>query len=173
MTPLRYKAWHNEKKEMFYPQNGDEFMDILEFYETEGQTEYPSLRIKKESWAIIRYTKDDLEGKKLVSSNSGILVQSTGLKDKNGKEIFEGDVVIQDGYIWFDGDNPNYRGTVEWVCSQWQVITHCVNPDKRGISDGMNEILNDEGWEDGEKSAWEIIGNIYENPELLTPTPNE
>lgn len=93
--------------------------------------------------------------------------QYTGLKDTNGVEICEGDIVVQDGYIWFDEGKPNYRGTVEWIYSQWQVIAHCVNPDNRGISDGMNYGLNDEGFDEGENSDWEVIGNIYDNPELL------
>ncbi len=99
--------------------------------------------------------------------NSFILMQYTGLKDKNGKEIYEGDVVVKEGYIWFDEGKQNYVGTVEWIYSQWQVIAHCVNKSKQGISDGINEGINDDGIEEGEKSDWEIIGNIYENSELL------
>ena len=100
-------------------------------------------------------------------SNGIVLMQYTGLKDKNGVEIYEGDIVVQDGYIWFYEGKPNYRGTVEWIYSQWQVIAHCVNPDNRGISDGMNYGLNDEGFDEGENSDWEVIGNIHDNPELV------
>lgn len=95
------------------------------------------------------------------------IVQYTGLKDKNGKEIYDGDIVVKAGYIWFDNGVPNYRGSVEWIYSQWQVVAHCINPNKRGISDGINEGLNDTGFEEGSFSDWEVIGNIFETPELL------
>ncbi len=93
----------------------------------------------------------------------------TGLKDRDGREIFEGDVVVQDRYKWFDDGVPNYRGTVEWVYSQWQVIAHCINPEKRGISDGINEGLNEDGFNEGGCSEWIVIGNVWDNPDLLNP----
>lgn len=95
------------------------------------------------------------------------LMQSTGLLDKNGKEIWEGDIIVQEGYSWFDKGVPNYRDTVEWIYSQWQTVHHCVNPAKRGISDGINTGLNDDGVDEGERTDWEVLGNRYENPELL------
>lgn len=95
------------------------------------------------------------------------ITQFTGLHDKNGKEIYEGDIVVKDGYKWFDEGRPNYRGVVEWIYSQWQVVAYCINNEKRGISTGINEGLNDKGFEEGTLSEWEVIGNVHENPELL------
>jgi uncharacterized phage protein (TIGR01671 family) len=95
------------------------------------------------------------------------LMQFTGLKDKNGKEIYEGDVIVAESYPWFDNDKPNYRSTVEWIFCGWQEVLHCVNPGKAGISDGVNSGLNDEGYGDDENSHWIVIGNIYENENML------
>lgn len=91
--------------------------------------------------------------------------QFTGLSDKNGKKIFEGDVVVKDEYPYFDNEEQNYVATVEWIYSAWETVLHCVNPHKRGISNGINERM-DEG-ENGERTEWEIIGNIHDNPDLI------
>ena len=117
-----------------------------------------------------------------------ILMQSTGLKDKNGKLIYEGDIiVIPNQYPFYDYKNEedmkqdlnftegeikgesilNYIGIVEWIYSQWQYVYHCVNPKKRGISEGVNKGLNDFGFDETRNTCYEVIGNIYENPELL------
>jgi uncharacterized phage protein (TIGR01671 family) len=75
------------------------------------------------------------------------LMQYTGLKDKNGKEIYEGDIInIMD--INFPEDNLNYE--VQWTFfGYWP----------RHLMDGIDIT-------DGHISI-EVIGNIYENPELL------
>ena len=69
------------------------------------------------------------------------IMQYTGLKDKNGKEIYEGDVLSGKTLVGFEDGMfvPHYNM-------------------------GREERLEDiEGW----NKTREIIGNIYENPELL------
>lgn len=116
------------------------------------------------------------------------IMQCTGLKDKNGKLIYEGDIiVIPNQYPFYDYKNKEdmkqslnstegeikgesvlkYIGIVEWIYSQWQYVYHCVNPNKQGISEGINKGLNDFGFDETENTCYEVIGNIYENPELL------
>jgi uncharacterized phage protein (TIGR01671 family) len=135
---------------------------------------------------IIDFNKSGLEWNGLFEDENLIIMQCTGLKDQAGKLIYEGDiVVIPQQYPYFDYPEgvdknlndtfgkiegeaiANYVGIIEWIYSQWQVIYKCVNLKKRGISDGMNNSLNDEGFEEGESSHWLVIGNIYEHPELL------
>ena len=72
------------------------------------------------------------------------LMQYTGLHDKNGKEIYEGDIVVDS---W-----KHVKGKVEW---------HDKKP-KFCIHVGRSRI--DLEWQ---TSLVEIIGNIYENPEMI------
>lgn len=72
------------------------------------------------------------------------LMQYTGLKDKNGKGIYEGDIV-----------KASYRNTpqvVEWIAKYAGFSIGGAMPERPVNSDFTD---------------WEIIGNIYENPELL------
>lgn len=81
-----------------------------------------------------------------------ILMQSTGLKDKNGKEIFEGDVLCDEGIEQeseFVYVTVSYREGM-WVCDQ-------ITDELCGYGGALNEFDND----------YSIIGNIYENPEFL------
>ena len=73
------------------------------------------------------------------------LMQYTGLKDKNGVEIYEGDIVREyTGFSDEGGDYPvEYHANGFWL-------------------EGRD---NEFGF--GDESDMEVIGNIYENPELV------
>lgn len=79
-----------------------------------------------------------------------ILMQCTGLKDKNGKLIFEGDIVK------FPFGNTNRIGIVEYSETIWRVSSAQI---VQGAFVG-SAIIN--CYEESE-----IIGNLYENPELM------
>ncbi len=83
-----------------------------------------------------------------------ILMQSTGLKDKNGIEIYEGDVIA----------NQN-KEPENWYVSHHEVVWHDTGfMGKQICSSGSYIGLN--YWTSGE-NGYVVIGNIYENPELL------
>lgn len=78
--------------------------------------------------------------------------QYTGLKDKNGVKIFEGDVLEGDLYDILD-PGAKWRSEVVWGKFGWMCKGRQILP--------MDEYDIREG---------EVIGNIYDNPELMEAT---
>lgn len=94
---------------------------------------------------------------KIFDDENLIISQFTGLRDKNGKEIYEGDIVrcFEDGL-----DDIADDGTIHQVryCSQDDYPAFELDP-----WDGdCNGLSNYKAY-----GSIEVIGNIYENPELL------
>lgn len=85
------------------------------------------------------------------------LMQSTGLKDKNGKEIFEGDIITNGQNVMFMKKHDTLGFYIEEK-GKVEFIADCA--DLAEFEADKKEI---EGFV-------EIIGNVYENPELLEVT---
>ena len=97
--------------------------------------------------------------------NNMILMQSTGLKDKNGVEIFEGDIVEyagranNHGVPWGWEFTTFGKGVVKYNLVGYSVFDlHTDNL----IKEDLNELLIRY-----EEIDIEVIGNVYENSELL------
>lgn len=97
--------------------------------------------------------EDSVAGDWIVN-NDIELMQSTGLKDKNGKEIFEGDIV-------------QYQNTKVSSADSKGVIRYFDNWAMFGIDIEHNEprALFFNGLAD--HISLEVVGNTYENPELI------
>lgn len=126
MREIKFRAWDNENKEMLKVQELD-FEDT--FYN--GR-----LAIRVEQYNDY-FDLDDM-----------ILMQFTGLYDKNGKEIYEGDI------LQIDVD----RAYVKWD-NKYGYFQLIPIGDYYFDSDVIGQAL--------EYLEAEVIGNIYDNPELL------
>jgi hypothetical protein len=112
MTP-KFRAWHKKEKKMY---------DLTRISFIDNQ--------------VGLLTKN---GTRRVWADEVVLMQSTGLKDQNGREIFEGDIIV---------GRLNQKTVVVW--------------------DNMRAMFTTEPkWKDGLSMYTEVIGNIYENSELL------
>ena len=122
----KFRAWHKTEKKMLVDAlHGITFGDSVSAWEV----------MKDGGSYIVDYELDDVD-----------LMQSTGLKDKNGVEIFEGDIVdYGDGskaQIVWDNEEAGFRK--EW------------NDGTLGLKLSKVDL-----------ELFEIIGNIHENPDLL------
>lgn len=96
------------------------------------------------------------------------LMQFTGLLDKNGKEIYESDVIRVCHYECDDESELNSFSTHEIVwCGEYPAFD--IKPNYDDMMNGLQAI----GFGAEDCPLWcEVIGNIYESPELLSHSDN-
>lgn len=132
---IKFRAWDKDNEFMVLSEN---LMDKDEYF-------FQFDNFGKIDLIQLQYTNIDDENKTAVIVNSE-LMQFTNLKDKNGKDIYEGDIVNVDGI-----KDPHICEFVQKDSGGRFQFTH----PKKGV------------WSCFPNPMIEIIGNIYENSELL------
>ena len=135
----RFRAWNKATKEMY----GADDIIAINFEEKEicVQTIYFEQGLP-DSRDLDYYDFDDI-----------VLMQSTGMRDKNDREIFEGDIVkVTDG-----DERTNFPdGGIGTICGLDEIFMWYIDGQ---VHNGLFDI--------SQEYYIEVIGNIYENQELL------
>ena len=108
-----------------------------------------------EDGKIYKKTKDTSYGFAISreTSDKVILMQSTDIKDKSGKEIFEFDVVTTTRFLGDDDFNDKvYTGVVKRMQGSWMIDTG------KKVMSLWSQFPGEEN---------EVLGNMFENPNLV------
>lgn len=136
MREIKFRAWEKEDKVMFGV-GGLNNMD----YESDDQYRY----------AINDRASAGTKGGATHQIQRIELMQYTGLKDKNGTEIYEGDILRS--------DNQQLTAKVVWETPSFAL---------QSAGGQMGDFKVNDSYRNGKPCDYiEVIGNIYENPELL------
>lgn len=136
----RYRAWGRDGN---YPGTPSEKFEM--FYDVSVVTTHQD-KVQHVIADFGMYNESEYNGTEIIDYT---LMQSTGLFDKNGKEIFEGDILkVTDKHSWLE--------VVSFSEKKAMFVSKEIGFPESPLWELFNTVLFE----------IEIIGNIYENPEL-------
>lgn len=137
-TELKFKAWNGYRKVMA------DYVSAIQNGDTQGTPSSVNVIVngENETWEI---KNDDVK-----------LLPFTGLKDVNGKKIYEGDIVSV-----FNDDGNYYNDVIKWCIEYNYPAFDLKYHSYLYESNALSEIMNA-----GVENI-KVIGNVHENPELL------
>ena len=150
MREIKFRAWDTIGKEMYF--NYPNRWGNMKVKEADGLMTMDLEQVVVGLNGTL-YILDECGRYTYLREGEAVLMQFTGLKDKNGKEIYEGDIV--------EYEEPSFESEV--LRSPVIFIAGAF-----GL-DGTNGHFNPSFYRLGKfaKNDLEVLGNIYENPELL------
>jgi uncharacterized phage protein (TIGR01671 family) len=137
MRQIKFRCWDKKNAHMFYPDSEGEFERQIEGEQVGSDFNYNDLFS-----GLYNYL---------------IPLEFTGLKDKNGKEIYEGDVLKRS-----KEEKPSFVAVIEFSNGQFVGATHPYINHMIPVSKLSTCDYGGGGYD-------EVIGNIYEHPELNHP----
>ena len=108
------------------------------------------------------YISND-NGNNMAQVNPDTVCQFTGFLDKNGKDIYDGDILRSDEYPFScmeDGARDNYFGIIEWSDEDAMFVLTCFKDPKSDvfvIFNGISDEITQQKLED-----FEIVGDIHD-----------
>lgn len=133
-------------------------MRVVKFraWDKEIEKIYPVLEIDfVEEW-VSMYSK--ITGRHYNWLNNLVLMQYTGLEDKNGEEIYESYIVKFDPQSPCGDEfyNPRDGEIGEVIFDFGSLVVRPIDKKRESLRFSLSEL-----------GDWVVVGNIYENPELL------
>ena len=122
------------------------------------------MKDKQGEWQYVEMVCSIIEALKDPVTPGGIDIdektigQYTVIDDKNGKEIYEGDIVLLDCYYY---EEPAFDGEFKVIYDDINGMWFLVDLENKDRGFAFGEIRS------YYKAEIEVIGNIYDNPELL------